>query len=982
MANRAEIHIRLGGSSAATINKRATALSSLAKSVTQLSAAAKKMPNVSTAANQYAAGLTRASKATKTMTRDAHAAGNALDNFGTLFARMVRIMAAFAIITAVVTAIRELVTLLVAAPAQLELWNAQLVTLSGSATIAAEKLELLKTVAIETPLELPDLFQGLTTLRAFNVEMSDRTLPLIADLAAVSGRTFQDISEVVGKVIQGSATAITRSLPTVGIDPKEFRRLSEELGSRSEALFQIIEGRFKGFAKESAKTTIGLVSNIKDAIFVIAADVGEGLLASFRPAVQSIFDFLNRLREDQEFLTEWRERLFGIGRAIVDLSESITRLSETLVSFFKIVADGVDRLGGLKNVLVALASIKISKKLSALLGLGSGVGVKATVGSRVTGLVTALRLLPPQVGIALTVAAGLTAGLKLLSRNTDLASESVPQLSNELGFLASRLAAVGQEGIDAAEGVDKLIGASRAFDLANRVQDMGAPLRKIRADADIDPLLLVNELDVLTQALREGGFEDKADGVNSLMIEVLADYSNVDLHGRVLTQALEVINDLAHGFTGFGLASLRVSEEIEATIVPSLGLVTSAAEEAAEGSEDALKQIVNQFQAHFQVTKVMFERDLITTNEYSSRLETLLGRLSPSIDTILNTEGLSEVQKAPIVTALQSLLDQVQTVSDGLVTEFGEITESINRTQSNIFGDLVTHFIPDQGEGILINSFLDLMRNEISSGIEGVNQDLTMLDLDLQLGDISLAGAETARQKILEKVNELLRTATSLGDKGLVIDLKNLKLELEGAEAVDDMAIEFQQVLATALSGAVQKAGDALADALANMLSPADGESAAKSLKLGLASLMNFMGDSLIQIGIGALALHETLKNITNPIAATAAIAAGIALKAFAGSVVNRVNAMGESMSGASSVATQSFSNEPINFGTFIPSPSFGSQQPVSVTINTMDSKGVGAFIQSNQDAFGQAVVHVAERDRATGGSAFGVFTPDLAFNR
>jgi len=377
MANRAEIHIRLGGSSAATIQKRATALSALAKSVAQLSVAANKMPNVSTAATQYAAGLTKASKATKTMGRDARAAGNALDNFGTLFARMVRIMAAFAIITAVVTALRELVTLLVGAPAQLELWNAQLVTLSGSATIAAEKLELLKTVAIETPLELPDLFQGLTTLRAFNVEMSDRTLPLIADLAAVSGRTFQDISEVVGKVIQGSATAITRSLPTVGIDPKEFRRLSEELGSRSEALFQIIERRFKGFAKESAKTTIGLVSNIKDAIFVIAADVGEGLLASFRPAVQSIFDFLNRLREDQEFLTEWRERLFGVGRAIVDLAESIGKLTATLVSLFRVVANVVDRLGGLKTVLIGLASIKISSKLLALLGFGSEVGVKA-----------------------------------------------------------------------------------------------------------------------------------------------------------------------------------------------------------------------------------------------------------------------------------------------------------------------------------------------------------------------------------------------------------------------------------------------------------------------------------------------------------------------------------------------------------------------------------------------------------------------------
>lgn len=976
MANRAEIHIRLGGSSAATIQKRATALSALAKSVAQLSVAAKKMPNVSTAATQYAAGLTKASKATKTMGRDARAAGNALDNFGTLFARMVRIMAAFAIITAVVTAIRELVTLLVGAPAQLELWNAQLVTLSGSATIAAEKLELLKTVAIETPLELPDLFQGLTTLRAFNVEMSDRTLPLIADLAAVSGRTFQDISEVVGKVIQGSATAITRSLPTVGIDPKEFRRLSEELGSRSEALFQIIERRFKGFAKESAKTTIGLVSNIKDAIFVIAADVGEGLLASFRPAVQSIFDFLNRLREDQEFLTEWRERLFGVGREVVALAESIGKLTATLVSLFRVVANGVDRLGGLKNVLIGLASIKISSKLLALLGFGSEVGVKATVASRATSLISALRLLPPQIAVVGAVAVGLAGAFKLLTNNTELASESAPQLSNELGFLASRLAEIGQEGINAAEGVDRLVGAAEAFELAGRVQELGAPLLEMRSEG-IDPRVLFSQLGVFEQFFKDSGFKDKAEGVKSLSLDLLADWSSVDRQNRVLAQAIALLNNTSHEFQDFGLASKKASEVIESSIVPSLGLVEAA------GSGDALKEIVSEFQAYFQVTKVMFEQGLITQDQYSSRLKALLDRIPASIQLILQREDLTNAQKAPIVTALQSLLGQVQQVSDGLVKSFGEITENLNIFRGKLLEDLSTEFIPDQAAPILsgISAALALTRDQIVSEIEGIDQDLTMIDLDLQLGDISIAGAEAAREKILEKVNELLRTATSLDDKGLVIDLTNLKLELEGAEAVDDMAIEFQQVLATALSGAVQKAGDALADALANMLSPADGESAAKSLKLGLAALMNFMGDSLIQIGIGALALHETLKNITNPITATAAIAAGIALKALAGSVVNRVAAMGESMSGGS-VATQSFSNQPINFGTFTPGPSFGSQQPVSVTINTMDSKGVGAFIQSNQDAFGQAVVHVAERDRATGGSAFGVFTPDLAFNR
>jgi len=242
--------------------------------------------------------------------------------------------------------------MLVGAPAKMELWNTQLRVLSGSATLAAQRMDLLKDVAIETPLELPDLLEGLTSLEAFHVEISERTIPLMTDLAAVANRSFAEVAQVLGKVIAGSPQAITRSLPVLAIDPFEFKALAKELGSKSEALWQIIKRDFEGFAKESALTVIGVFSNIKDSIFVIMSEMGEGTMDAMRDVLQGTMDWLEVLRHSPERLEELRNKV----RLATD---TVVQMGTALVDGAVFVSNLTKAVGGLVTILKVLAAIMV-----------------------------------------------------------------------------------------------------------------------------------------------------------------------------------------------------------------------------------------------------------------------------------------------------------------------------------------------------------------------------------------------------------------------------------------------------------------------------------------------------------------------------------------------------------------------------------------------------------------------------------------------
>lgn len=385
VSNSADINIRVGGSTPSTILARAAALRALATSIITMNSALAAAGGGTTGGiariGSQVAGLSRsvaalsaqfallnrqAGRTPRTLNAYNNATqqarqrtdafgtalrggGNALDNFITLFSRMVRIMTAFFIIQNVTNAVKEFTTSLFQAPAQMELWNTQLRVLVGNATAAAGKMKILQDVAIESPQGLRDLVEGLVTLTAFHVETSQRTLSLITDLSAVTGRSFREVSQVVGKVIQGSPQAITRSLPVLGIDPKEFKRVAAETGSRATALFQIIEEKFKGFASESTNTILGLVEKIKDTFFVLMSQLGSGLIPIMRDVLSGMFAFADRLRNDPAAMEVYRVK-------VRVLAEQLLEFGRVVFGVAKAIRDLVDALGGLVTIVTLLAT--------------------------------------------------------------------------------------------------------------------------------------------------------------------------------------------------------------------------------------------------------------------------------------------------------------------------------------------------------------------------------------------------------------------------------------------------------------------------------------------------------------------------------------------------------------------------------------------------------------------------------------------------
>lgn len=976
MSNTAEIRIVLGGSNSKTINKRADALTKLATSVNMLAVSAKSLPQMSGPVSQYSAALTKTTKATKKMTKATNAARVASGGFIGTFSRMIKIMSAFAVITLVTRALAGMVKMLVMAPAQMELWNAQLRTLSGSATIAAEKLELLKTVAIETPLELPDLFEGLTTLKAFNIEMSEETLPLIADLAAVSGRTFQDISEVVGKVIQGSATAITRSLPTIGINPSEFKALALELGNRSDALFSIIESRFAGFAKESAKTTIGLVSNIKDAIFVIASDIGGGLLSAFRPAVQEIFDFLNELRQNGPVMEEFKDRLFGIGQSIVEFGRGAMDAGSQVVALTGFISSLVAQLGGLKNILMGIASLKISGAIMTFLGGSSGGGSVAgrVLSSRspLKALMVVLSSVKGKAALVIAVFAGLAfAYNKLFGASNDAAdgmdqwSDSTNRAAEELnklnGFMDANIGLFvdAKEALLQAEKIGGLGESAIAF-----ASEFDPTRLKGRGHSDSQVLdrfkeTAIRDIEEIRGLLQGDTFGDE----RALIGDALSGAENGDLDAwRV---ALEAIGNVAIGVGG-GMENMANEAEkfkntLEASIVPMKGFVGQLT------GEEEIAAFVKTIQRSAQDLETTFGLELIDEDEYVTRLRAMRESITAHAMDLFGDDGPNAVVSKEAARSLLSIVGGMERVLEGIEKVSSDALERIREEN-------------EEKKQALVDGILQAFEDAKAAYARGVAQladfggEIELFKFKATEGMLSEQEIATMLAVFIARVKDRINVAVALGDVELELGLRMTLKGLENFQA-DSIVDSITGPLETALRQSLTDVSNAVSGMLAHLIKPKDGASLGQMFNQMIAGLLNAAGDALIQMGIASEVFATLIEGFGLPGLGYWAIAIGVGLKAFASAMGG--NASSQIQAGRGGSQGSSISSGPIDFGTFgQPSP----QSSVVVTINALDAGSVSSFVQKNAEAFGQAVVHVADRDRATGGNAFGVFGPQAGF--
>lgn len=863
-AANADITIRVGGSSAATIDKRATALDHLAMSLLKVNSAMASSPAVANryavAANRVATGAKKmgnaantASNQTNHLRRSLTATGNALDNFGTMFSRMLRIMSTYFIITQVVRVFREFFTMLVDAPTKMELWNTQLRVLSGSMTLAAKRMELLKDVAIETPMELPDLLEGLTSLVAFDVEISERTLPLLTDLAAVSGRAFTEVAQAIGKVIKGSPQAITRSLPVLAIDPNEFKRMREDLGSASEAIWQIIERDFKGFAKESATTVRGIFSNIKDAYFVIMSEAGQGAMDALRGIAQATMDWLQELRRSPQELARFRSNV----RLITDDLMSFGKLLISVAKGVNTLANAVGGLGRVIQVLIAIGFIKMAWSM------GVALAAMNPLTAMIAAMVPLMALLWSKINEGSTVQRKMTLDQRAFS--------------DELARTNANL-----------ERNIMLVDAQARARQANVVHGWGVGLMEASADPTGKDFASRMRGAQMIAGQLPGPLAGEASGAIRQISALTTAIENLDRlereHGTLTAQQRTLYNQVY-----------------------------------AERASSIMK-LVDTFKL---ASATMFAESL-------------------KIDR-LSLEGIAGVEPPE--------LD---------VDELKPFT-------GKWFKDLVG--LEDRVMKRLQESMLRMSREV--TGFAGVEELKARVLVGLDTPEVMEEELAGLRERLRDLIQEYLES----GDPMQIEVAMSLASDLE---SITDSAKDISDALESQLRSALQRASEGIAEALAGVI---DG-GGIKALGNAFASVLDMFGTFLIQIGSAKLVTDELVNRIVKfiPGGAVAAIAMGVALKAFAKTMAANAFNTGIGGGGGGYSSPSGASSGPVSYPSFTPSQWGASSAGASYNIYALDPKSFKQFLseRGNEMEFGRAVARVAKEDRNTGGSAYGLI-PALA---
>nr|DAQ05527.1 MAG TPA: tail tape measure protein [Caudoviricetes sp.] len=184
----------------------------------------------------------------------------------------------------------------VSAAAQIEKYNATLETMLGSKSAARDRMQEYMRIAKTTPFELTEVVEAGNQLQALG-RYSEDTLTMLGDLAAASGKPFEQVMGAYAKMASGQkgiAVDMFRDLLITTDDwakaTGKGKAASGEMLATTEELLQALpkvmksKGFFGLMAKQS-ETTEGKIANLEDALFSLRSSVGERLTPTVKGVV-------------------------------------------------------------------------------------------------------------------------------------------------------------------------------------------------------------------------------------------------------------------------------------------------------------------------------------------------------------------------------------------------------------------------------------------------------------------------------------------------------------------------------------------------------------------------------------------------------------------------------------------------------------------------------------------------------------------------
>lgn len=233
--------------------------------------------------------------------------------------------------------------------AQFEQYNIAFETLLGSQERAAEFLAELRQFAQVTPFDLEGLVEGSKLLLAYGFEL-ERILPMlqtIGDATAALGAGEEGIQRMIRALgqMQAKGRVMTEELlqlqelglPVFQILQEELGLTAEQVGNigqhsvaAAEAIDAILRGidkRFGGLMEKQARSALGIISNIDDALLSMRLRVGEEFLEAAKGILQDVKDTVDVLDETGALrgLGQGFSQLFAVVRPIAGAILGIVR---------------------------------------------------------------------------------------------------------------------------------------------------------------------------------------------------------------------------------------------------------------------------------------------------------------------------------------------------------------------------------------------------------------------------------------------------------------------------------------------------------------------------------------------------------------------------------------------------------------------------------------------------------------------------------
>ena len=261
-------------------------------------------------------------------------------------------------LTALLASLGMVLKKVVDAAAEVESVHTRLLTVyRGNQQMADEMLAWAKEFAASTPYQLQQVSGATATLEMLGLS-AKRWLPLVGDLAAAMGRDLEETAMGVGRAVSSGGANLALLSRGYAITAEQLKaagwtgeRSAEALGDALERLLK--SGRTAGGMERLSHTFEGLVSNLKDQVFLLLSEVGEPLLKILKEDIAAI---LARIKEMKR-TGEWDQWIKKISDFLIKFLESAKEVGQWLGKLLIQVVEFIQKNPELANFAVKLATI-------------------------------------------------------------------------------------------------------------------------------------------------------------------------------------------------------------------------------------------------------------------------------------------------------------------------------------------------------------------------------------------------------------------------------------------------------------------------------------------------------------------------------------------------------------------------------------------------------------------------------------------------